>query len=95
MYEMTKVNGEERGKIVVYALSTCGWCSKTKKFLEEKGLAYFYVNVDLLSKDDKTAAMKDLERFNSRGSFPTTVINDTIAVIGYNTEKVLGAIGNE
>lgn len=95
MYEATKVDGKERAKIVLYALSTCGWCAKTRKFLEELGVAYSYVHVDMLGKDDKAAAMKDLERFNSRVSFPTTIVNDSVAVIGYNTEKMLEAIGDE
>lgn len=27
------VPGEDRGKIALYALSTCGWCAKTKELL--------------------------------------------------------------
>jgi glutaredoxin-like protein NrdH len=95
MDNLTKVEGENRARIVLYALSTCGWCSKTKKFLGELGVAYFYVNVDLLSGADKATALKEIEQWNPRVSFPTMVVNDAVAIVGYNTAKVLEAIGNE
>ena len=45
---LTKVPGENKGhKVTLYALSTCGWCKKTKKFLDELGVEYEYVYVDL------------------------------------------------
>jgi glutaredoxin-like protein NrdH len=40
MIEMTVVKGVNKAKIVMYALSTCGWCAKTKKFLNELGVSY-------------------------------------------------------
>ena len=29
------VDGENKGNILLFALSTCGWCAKTRKLLEE------------------------------------------------------------
>ena len=31
------VKGENKGNIVLFALSTCGWCNKTRKLIEELG----------------------------------------------------------
>ena len=42
------VNGENRGKILLYALSTCGWCKKTKGLLNKLGVEYSYIYVDLV-----------------------------------------------
>ena len=32
------VPGKNAGHIMFYGLSTCGWCAKTKKLLDEMGL---------------------------------------------------------
>jgi glutaredoxin-like protein NrdH len=43
------VDGKSAGEIMLYALSTCGWCKKTKDILSKLGVAYDYINVDELS----------------------------------------------
>ncbi|MDR3590486.1 MAG: glutaredoxin family protein [Negativicutes bacterium] len=90
---MQSVEGQDKGEIVVYGLSTCGWCSKTKKFLGEQGFRYSFVDVDLLSGADSKEAQKEVQRWNSRVSFPTTVVKDQVAIIGYDTKKLMEAIG--
>ena len=42
------VDGKNRGTVMLYALSTCGWCAKTKDLLRELGIAFDYTFVDLL-----------------------------------------------
>ncbi len=49
--EYNHVPGNVRGKVVLYALSTCMWCKKTKKLLNELAVDYYYVDVDLLPSD--------------------------------------------
>ncbi|MDR3560653.1 MAG: glutaredoxin family protein [Negativicutes bacterium] len=90
---MESVEGQDKGKIVVYALSTCGWCSKTKRYLEEQGIGYSFVDVDLLSSAESKEAQKEVQRWNPRNSFPTTVVNDQVAITGYDTKKLMEAIG--
>jgi len=46
------VPGKKIGHIMLYALSTCQWCQKTKRLLDEMGLDYYYEDVDLLSSDE-------------------------------------------
>jgi glutaredoxin len=48
MIDFKKVDGKDVGDIKMFALSTCGWCKKTKAFLSDHGIAYSYVDVDLL-----------------------------------------------
>ena len=35
-----------------YAMSTCVWWKKTKRLLDELGLEYSYVDVDVLAKEE-------------------------------------------
>ena len=90
--DMKHVNGKDNGHIVMYALSTCGWCKKTKRFLEKLGVEYYYTDVDLLEGEDKAKAMKELERWNPRRSCPTLVVNDE-CIVGYKEDKIKEAIG--
>ena len=38
--ELKHVPGKDKGKIMLYALSTCGWCQKVKRFLNNLGVEY-------------------------------------------------------
>lgn len=89
---MKIVKGMNKAKIVLYALSTCGWCAKTKEFLDELGVSYSFVYVDLLSSADSEEVIAELQRWTPQISFPTTLINDQVCITGYKPEKILEAI---
>jgi glutaredoxin len=72
----------------MYALSTCGWCRKTKKLLEGRGVEFRYVDVDLLDPKEKSEVMEDLERWNPRRSFPTLVFDDDRVVVGFKPDEI-------
>jgi glutaredoxin-like protein NrdH len=93
MIEMTVVEGENKANIVLYTLSTCGWCAKTKRFLDELGVSYSFVDVDLLSSADSKKASGEIQHWNPQVSFPTIVINDKVCIVGFKPEKLLEAIG--
>ncbi|MDD1679584.1 MAG: glutaredoxin, partial [Methanomicrobiales archaeon] len=40
--------GKKKGKITLYALSTCGWCKKTKELLTDLEVDFSYIYVDRL-----------------------------------------------
>ena len=86
------VDGENRGKVILYALSTCGWCRKTKNLLNELGVEYHYLDVDLLQGKNKERARKKIMEWNPQCSFPTLVINDENCIIGFDEEKIRGAL---
>ena len=70
--------------IVVYALSTCGFCKRALAFLDEKGLAYKYIYVDQIPLETKNEVKKILlERFNEHVSFPFAVIDDSTHLVGF------------
>lgn len=70
--------------IVVYALSTCGFCKRALAFLEDQDFAYRYIYVDQLPIETKNEIKKTLkERFNENVAFPFAVINDTEHLVGF------------
>ena len=87
------VDGENKGTILLYALSTCGWCRKTKEFLIGLGVEFSYVFVDLIEEQDKDEIMEDVKKWNPRRSFPTVVINDEICIVGYKEDQIKEALG--
>ena len=55
---MTRMAGKKKGEIQLYALSTCVWCKKTKQLLDQMGVEYEFVEVDLLQGDASKAKEK-------------------------------------
>jgi glutaredoxin-like protein NrdH len=86
------VQGEKKGNLVLYALSTCVWCKKTKEFLNDLSVDYDYVNVDELPDPERDEAVTALKRWNPRCSFPSLVVNEESCIIGFNEEKIKEAL---
>jgi glutaredoxin-like protein NrdH len=87
------VDGKEKGKLMLYALSTCGWCGKTKDLLRQLGVAFDFTYVDLLDGDEQEQAISTVEKFNPTGSFPTLVIGDSKAIVGFREQEIREALG--
>jgi len=85
------VNGEDRGDVLLYALSTCGWCRKTRELIESLGVKYRYSYVDLLQGEERDEAVKDIKEINPALSFPTLVINGEVFV-GFREEEIKEAL---
>jgi glutaredoxin len=85
---MQHVDGENKGKLVLYALSTCGWCKKTRMLLEESGTEYEYIYVDLLEDDELKEIVEQIKKWNPSLSFPTLVVNDEIAIVGFKEDEI-------
>jgi len=90
---LVHVKGKTKGKVILYALSTCVWCNKTKKLLEALGVDFSYVYVDLLKGEEKERILNDMSHHNPVRSFPTLVINDKTCIIGYQEKKILEVLG--
>lgn len=85
---MEHVGGINKGHIILYALSTCIWCRKTKRLLTELGVDYYFVDVDLLEAAEKDSTYQELRRWNPAGSFPTLIIDHKKCVAGFDEEKI-------
>jgi len=91
--KMEHVPGTKKGIVVLYALSTCGWCAKTKALLKEIGVDHSYVYVDLLPQEELEETLQEVERFNPHGSFPTLVIDNTKVIVGFREQEIREALG--
>lgn len=86
--KMEHVEGKDKGKVVLFALSTCGWCKKTRMLLEELGINFNYIYVDLLSGDERSEAIEEVQKWNSQLSFPTVVINEEDVIVGFKEDEI-------
>jgi glutaredoxin-like protein NrdH len=82
------VAGRKAGRVMLYALSTCVWCGKTKKLLNEMGVEYDYTDVDLLGGAEREAVMEAVKKYNPSLSFPTLVIDDKKAILGFQEKEI-------
>jgi len=80
-------------KVFVYALSTCGWCKKTKELLKENSVQFEYLDVDSCSKEDQTAAVEHLKTLNIPVAFPVVIIDETKVVQGFKKDKIIEELG--
>jgi glutaredoxin-like protein NrdH len=92
--DVKHVRGEKRGKIILYAISTCVWCKKVKKLLNSLNVDYYYIDVDLLDKEEREKAEEEVAKWNPLVSFPTIVINDRESIDGYDEEEIRSKISN-
>jgi glutaredoxin-like protein NrdH len=90
---MKHISGSDKGSLVLYTLSTCIWCKKTKAFLNELGVQYDYVDMDILEGDEREKTMEELKHWNQKCSFPSLVINNEACIVGYDVEKIKEGIG--
>jgi glutaredoxin-like protein NrdH len=90
---MQHVEGQNKGKLVLFALSTCGWCKKTRALIEDLDADYEYVYVDLLKGNEREEVVEMVKKWNPQVSFPTLVINDDKTIVGFKEDEIKEAIG--
>ncbi|MFW6122094.1 MAG: glutaredoxin family protein [Petrotogales bacterium] len=88
---MEHVEGENKGNVMLYAISTCGWCKKTKKLLRNLGVAYNFVDMDLLDDDEKKEVEKEVKECNPKLTYPTLKVNDD-CILGFKEDKIKEAL---
>lgn len=90
------VEGKNKNKkVTLYALSTCVWCRRVKELLNSLKVDYYYVDVDLASQDEKRQILKEIKKWNPSLSFPTLIIDEKIAIIGYQPEEIRSHFSHE
>ena len=90
---MQHIEGQNKGKLVLFALSTCGWCKKTRALIEDLNADYEYVYVDLLKGKERDEVVEIVKKWNPQVSFPTLVINDEKTIVGFKEDEIREAIG--
>ncbi len=89
--KVNHVRGKNAGKITLFALSTCPWCHKLKQLLNDEGVAYDYVDVDLTQGSERETILKQMKNYNPKLSFPVLLVNDT-AIIRFHEEEIREAL---
>ena len=56
--------------------------------LEELGVEYNYVYVDLLEGDERQEMIEQLKKWNPQLSFPTLIINNEECIVGFDEDKI-------
>jgi glutaredoxin len=79
-------------KVKLFTLSTCSHCKATKKFLNDNGIPFDCVDVDLLQGTDREKILREVEKYNPQRSFPTIIIGDNI-IIGFRESEIKEALG--
>jgi len=88
-----KVLGKNsKHKVILYAISTCAWCKRTKNFLKANHIEFEYVDVDLCSEEDREEIRKNILKRGGRLSYPTIVIDDKVLITGFRDDKIKEAL---
>ena len=84
-----KVSGKNnKHKVLLYAISTCGWCKRAKNFLNDNNVEYKYVDIDLCNNEDKSAIRKDILNRGGVLAYPTVIVDEKTLLTGPSPDKL-------
>lgn len=84
-----KVPGRNnKHKVLIYSISTCGWCNRAKKFLKDNNVEFEYIDIDLCSMEDKRKIIKDIQSRGGSLAYPTLIIDNKILLTGAPQDKL-------
>ncbi|ADC65426.1 glutaredoxin [Ferroglobus placidus DSM 10642] len=73
--------------VKVYALTTCPYCKKTKKFLEENGVDFEIIYIDKLSGEERKKVVEEVHKLTGMYAVPVTVHGDKV-IVGYKEDEL-------
>ncbi len=77
-----------RKNVLLYALSTCIYCKKTKELLDQLcPEGYACLNVDLLEGEERKEALARMAEHNPARSFPTVIIDKNV-IVGFKQDEI-------
>jgi glutaredoxin-like protein NrdH len=84
----THQDGKNVGRIVLFALSTCIWCKKTKELLNKLNVAYDYIDVDLAAREEKHLVRLEMKKWGDKISYPFIVVDDKECIRGFKEDRI-------
>lgn len=78
--------------VKIYTLSTCSHCKSTKRLLNELGIPYDFVDVDLLQGQERDDVIEEVRKINPALSFPTILIGGR-QIVGFKEQEIREALG--
>ncbi len=92
--DRVKVKGViDKHQVLLYALSTCGWCKMTKVYLRDSEIAYEYIDVDKLTPEERETIHHDIKKRGARLAFPTIIVDDKTVITGFKKDEIKKALG--
>ena len=89
-----KVPGKyKKHKVLIYAISTCIWCKRAKKFLRDQDIEYKYVDIDQCNVEDRSKIKNDILARGGQLVYPTIIIDDKILINNFRIDKIRDALG--
>ena len=82
-----------KNKIMLYTLSSCGWCKKVKTLLNENNIQYEYIDLDKCTKEDQKTAVDQLKERKLPVAFPIMIVNDEQVIQGFKKDRIIEALG--
>jgi glutaredoxin-like protein NrdH len=79
-------------EVFIYALSTCPYCRMTKKYLTENNVDYEFVDVDLLTGDEKQRVVDEVKDLSGGTSFPVIKVDGEV-IVGFNKVRLKELLG--
>jgi len=74
-------------KVMLFALSTCGHCRNTRKWLDEHNIDYECIEVDLKHGDEKRKTIEEMRKWNDHLTFPTMVLDGRKIIVGFHPDE--------
>ncbi|MDH5444374.1 MAG: glutaredoxin family protein [Gammaproteobacteria bacterium] len=75
--------GEQQNEeVILYATSWCGYCAKTRAFMEDKGISYYEYNIE-----ESTEGHRQFKSLGGNG-VPLLLVNGNV-IKGYNPKLIL------
>ncbi len=78
-------------KVMMYTLSTCPWCRKTKKYFAEHHIPFEFTDYDLADDPTQAKIMSEMDADGATG-FPYVRIGDHV-VEGYRPDRFDSLLG--
>lgn len=82
----------ETPSVFMYTISTCSHCKAAKRFMDECGVPYEFVDIDLLDFAEKRKAVDEVKKLNPRRSYPTIVIGGDVVIVGFKEDEIREAL---
>ena len=86
---LKKVEGKDKGEVVVITNSTDQQSDMLKNFLKEQNVSFSYIDVDLASSEDKETITQSIEAYTPQQAYPVVVVNSEKVVIGFDENKLM------
>ena len=84
-HEWNDIEGEGKSEhLTLLSLSTCGFCASARKYLDSRGLAFRYLELDRMPPEKKAEIKSEFRsKFGRRPSFPSLVIGGERFLVGF------------